>query len=221
MGVGDRLAFTVAGRKVQATVSSLRSLRWDSMTPNFYVIFPPGALRDFPYSYLTSFHLPAERRAELADLPRQFPGVTLLDVDQLLRQLQTVLRQATLAVNGVLVFALAAGLAVLWAAVLNQADERLKEDALLRALGAERRLLRRSRLLEFALLGALAGSVAAMVAEGLIWVLYRRVLHMDAAFHGPLWLDLPAVGALLVAACGLLLTRRAVTVGPLTVLREG
>lgn len=220
LSVGDKLTFSIADRPLEATVSSLRALRWDSMTPNFYAIFPPGVLQDFPYSYLTSFYVSSERRAVLTGLVREFPSVTLLDVDQLLRQVQTVLKQVTLAVDSVLVFALAAGVAVLWATVLTQVEERLQEDALLRALGAERRLLRRSRRLEFALLGALAGLLAVIVAEALVWALYRQVLHMAFAFHGRLWLGLPVLGALLVAVCGLALTRRAVLLSPLTVLRE-
>lgn len=220
LGLGDRVTFQIAGRRLEARVASLRSLRWDSMTPNFYVIFPPRGLEGFAATYLTSFHVPAERRGQLRGLPQQFPGLTLLDVDQLLRQFQGVLRQVTLAVDGILAFALAAGLALLWAALLSQVDERLREDALLRALGAARREVRRARLAEFLCLGGLAGAVAAMAAEFSVWAIYRRVLHMPFVAHGELWLVLPVVGAVLAAAAGLAATRRAVAMSPLAVLRE-
>lgn len=218
--LGDALEFNIAGRSLTTTVASIRSLHWDSMTPNFYVILPPAVLQAFPHSYLTSFYLPAERRGQLAALAREFPAATLLDVDQLLRQVQNVLRQVALAVEGVLAFALAAGLAVLWAAVLNHADERRRQDALLRTLGAGQALLRRSRRLEFALLGALAGLLAALAAESVVWLVYRQWLHLDFAIHAWLWLALPPLGALLVGGFGLLATRRALQLSPVAVLRE-
>jgi putative ABC transport system permease protein len=217
---GDTLEFSIAGRHLTTTVTSIRSLRWDSMTPNFYAILPPDALQGQPHSYLTSFYLPAEQRGQLASLTREFPAATLLDVDQLLRQAQTLLRQISLAVDGMLAFALAAGLAVLWAAVLNQLDERLRQDALLRTLGAGQALLRRSRRLEFALLGALSGLLAALAAESIVWLVYRQWLHLDFVVHPWLWLALPPLGALLVGSFGLLATRRALQLSPVAVLRE-
>ncbi|TAN47096.1 MAG: FtsX-like permease family protein [Methylococcaceae bacterium] len=218
--LGDRLTFSIAGRPLQVTLTSLRALRWDTMTPNFYAIFAPGLLDGLPYSYLTSFYLPSEQRPQLAGLSREFPSLTVLDVDQLLRRMQTVLQQVTLAVNGVLGIDLACGVVVLWASILLQLDARRQEDALLRVLGAERRLLRRARGFEFALLGGLAGGVAVLIAEATLWALYRQVLHIPFTLHGWYWLGLPLGGGMLVMVFGLALTRRAVTVSPATVLRE-
>lgn len=219
--LGDKLTFSIAGRPLQVTLTSLRALRWDTMTPNFYAIFSPGLLDGLPYSYLTSFYLPNEQRPQLAGLTREFPSLTLLDVDQLLRQMQAMLQQVTLAVNGVLGIDLACGVAVLWASIQLQLDARLQQDALMRVLGAERRLLRLARRFEFALLGGLAGSVAVLIAEATLWALYRQVLHIPFTLHGWFWLGLPLGGGALVMVFGLALTRRAVTVSPATVLREG
>ncbi|ACO78493.1 hypothetical protein AvCA_23050 [Azotobacter vinelandii CA] len=220
LGLGDRLTFSVGGITRDARVSSLREVHWDSFQPNFYMIFQPGTLQDLPATYLTSFYLPPGRDAEVVRLARSFPTVTLLQVEALLAQLRGILAQVTLAVEYVLLFVLAAGLCVLFAGLQATLDERLRQGALLRALGARRRLLVQTRRLEFALLGASSGLLAALGCELVSALLYRFVF--DLPWHPHPWLLLlPALGALLVGAAGLLGTQRALNASPLQVLREG
>ena len=220
IGLGDRLSFTLGAVQRDAQVRSVREVQWDSLQPNFYMIFEPGALQDLPATYLTSFYLPTEQQRQLIELARAFPAVTLLQVDVLLEQLRAILAQVTLAVEWVLLFVLAAGFTVLFAGLQSTLDERIRQSALLRALGAQRRLLNQARLREFALLGATSGLIAALGCELISALLYRLVFNIDWQPH--LWLlGLPLVGAALVAGAGLLGTRRALNVSPLTVLREG
>src|SRR5690606_24673402 len=139
--LGDALTFNVGGLEKQARVTSLREVEWDSFQPNFYMVFEPGTLQDLPATYLTSFYLPPQSEKQLVALAREFPAVTLLQVEALLEQLRSIMAQVSLAVEYVLLFVLAAGLAVLFAGLQATLDERLRQGALLRALGAERRLL--------------------------------------------------------------------------------
>ena len=218
--LGDRLRFSIAGSEHEARVTSLRQVNWDSFRPNFYMIFEPGSLQDLPVTYLTSFHLPAGQERELVALARAFPSVTLLQVDALLAQLRSILEQVTLAVEYVLLFVLAAGMVVLAAGLQATLDERIRQGALLRAIGASRRLLVRARRSEFALLGAASGLLAALGCELSSALLYRFVFDLDWQPH--LWLlSLPLLGALLVGTAGVLGTRRALNASPLQVLREG
>ncbi|WP_207062376.1 ABC transporter permease [Motiliproteus sp. SC1-56] len=219
VGVGDRLGFRFGERELEARITSVRSLEWGSMRPNFYVIFPPGGLADLPATYITSFYLPAERQAEIAPLMRAFPTLTLLEVDRLLANIRDIIDQVALAVEYVLLFVLAAGLTVLFAALAATLDERLDSGALMRALGTEGPLLRRLQGLEFALLGALAGLLATVLVEGISFWLYR-LLELRYQPSVALWLALPLAGALLVGGAGLLGTRRVVRQSPLKVLRE-
>ncbi|WP_332821938.1 ABC transporter permease [Pseudomonas sp.] len=218
--LGDRLRFNVGGLDRDARVSNLREVDWNSFQPNFYMIFEPGTLQDLPVTYLTSFYLPAQQERQLVELSRAFPAVTLLQVEALLAQLRSILAQVTLAIEFVLLFVLAAGLAVLFAGLQATLDERIRQGALLRALGAERKLLVKARRTEFALLGAISGLLAAIGCELISFLLYR--FAFDLAWHAHPWLLLlPAIGALLVGGAGVLGTRRALNVSPLTVLREG
>jgi len=217
--LGDRLTFSTGGLVREARVSSLRSVRWDSFQPNFYMIFQPGTLQDLPATYLTSFYLPPGQDASVVRLARDFPAVTLIQVEALLAQLRSILAQVSLAVEYVLLFVLAAGFCVLFAGLQATLDERLRQGALLRALGADRGLLVRTRRLEFALLGAVSGVLAALGCELVSALLYRFAFDLPWQPH-PWLLLLPALGALLVGCAGLLGTRRALDASPLQVLRE-
>ncbi len=218
--LGDRLSFSVGGLERDARVTSLRDVDWNSFHPNFYMIFQPGTLQDLPVTYLTSFYLPPHQERQLVALARAFPAVTLLQVDALLAQVRSILAQVTLAIEFVLLFVLAAGLAVLFAGLQATLDERIRQGALLRALGAQRRLLLRARRAEFALLGAVSGALAAIGCEMISFLLYRYAFDLSWQPH-PWLLSLPLLGALLIAGAGVIGTRRALNTSPLTVLREG
>ncbi|WP_252091090.1 FtsX-like permease family protein [Pseudomonas sp. MWU13-3659] len=217
--LGDLLTFDIGGQQRQARVSSLRTVHWDSFQPNFYMIFQPGTLQGLPATYLTSFYLAPGHDQEVVALSRAFPAVTILQVDALLAQLRSILAQVTLAVEYVLLFVLAAGLAVLFAGLQATLDERIRQGALLRALGATRPLLVKARRIEFGLLGAASGVLAALGCELITWALYRYAFDLHWAPH-PWLLLLPVAGAILVGAAGVIGTRRALNASPLAVLRE-
>ena len=218
--LGDHLVFTVAGVNREAQVTSLRSINWDNFQPNFFMIFQPGTLQDLPTTYLTSFYLAPGQDAQIIELSRSFPAVTILPIDALLEQLRSILAQVTIAIEYVLLFVLAAGMTVLFSGLQSTLDERIRQGALLRALGAERQLLIKARRIEFGLLGATSGLLAALGAELVSLVLYRYAFDLPWHPHPGLLL-LPVLGAVMVGAAGVFGTRRALNASPLTVLREG
>ncbi|TDV72304.1 ABC transporter permease [Pseudomonas sp. LP_7_YM] len=220
MKLGDTLSFVIGGAAHEVKVTSLRDINWDTFQPNFFVIFQPGTLKDVPTTYLTSFYLAPGHDQQIVELSRAFPAVTILQVEALLEQLRSILDQVTLAVQYVLLFVLAAGLAVLFSGLQATLDERIRQGALLRALGANRALLIKSRRIEFGLLGAVSGVLAALGCELVSFALYRYAFGLAWAPH-PWLLLLPLIGALLVGGAGVFGTRRALNASPLTVLREG
>lgn len=218
--LGDHLVFTVAGVNREAQVTSLRSINWDNFQPNFFMIFQPSTLQDLPTTYLTSFYLAPGHDTQIIELSRSFPAVTILPIDALLEQLRSILAQVTIAIEYVLLFVLAAGMTVLFSGLQSTLDERIRQGALLRALGAERQLLIKARRIEFGLLGATSGLLAAVGAELVSLVLYRYAF--DLPWHPHPWLLLlPVLGAVMVGGAGVFGTRRALNASPLTVLREG
>ena len=217
--IGDALTFDIAGTPVTATVTSLRTVDWDSFNVNFFVLAPPGLLERYPATYVTSFHLEGGRAELLTALVKAFPNIVLIDVAQVLSQVRRMLDQAALGVRFVFLFTLAAGLVVLYAAVASTQDERLYQAAIMRTLGASRGQISRAHLAEFGLTGAAAGFVAAAGASGLAYFIAHRFLHLAYAPDPWVWLIGICGGALGVAAAGYLGTRQVLAAPPLTVLR--
>ncbi|MDC8759359.1 ABC transporter permease [Janthinobacterium fluminis] len=218
--LGDRLRFDIAGTPVEAAVTSLRKLEWGSMKVNFFVIINPAAMADTPQSWITAFHLPARQAALGNALTRDYPNLTVIDVGGVLRQVQAVLEQVVTAVEFLFSFTLAAGVLVLYAALMGSQDERSREAGLLRALGATRRQLAQAQLIEFALVGALAGLLAAAGASAMGWALATYQFKFDWSGGAGVWLAGLLAGAACAIAGGWLGLRNVLRQPPLQTLRE-
>jgi putative ABC transport system permease protein len=217
--VGDTLTWDIAGNTFSAKVTSLRKVDWDSFRPNFFVLASPGVLDNYPASWITSFHLDRTAESIVSGLVQRFPNVSVIDMTALMAQFQKITDQVSRAVEFVFIFAIAAGLVVLFAAITSTQDERIFEGAILRTLGASRRQMTILQLAEFLAIGLLAGTVAAGGAVALAMVLSDKVLGVPYDFHWPLPLAGLLVGGIGVAIAGLIGTRRAVASPPLQTLR--
>jgi len=217
--VGDQLSFLIGGQVLETKVTSTRSVQWDNMTPNFYMIFTSDQLSAFPRTWLTSFHLSPEQKAVLPRLIKAFPGLTLLDVDKLLQQFQNILNEVTMAIQFLLILALLLGVIVLLASVSSTMDERIHEDTILRALGASERLLKSSQWTEFFMLGLLAGVLSCIVAESLLWILYQRVFELSPRIHVEFWLLTPISSAFVIGSMAVIKVRTVTKVAPMALLR--
>ncbi|MCZ0925771.1 ABC transporter permease [Vreelandella janggokensis] len=205
--LGDRLTFAVGSDEITTEITSLRSLNWDTFRPNFFVIFPPDVLESFGHSYITAFYLPEEEQSLINQLVRDFPGVSLLNVEAILGQVRDVLTQVTRAVELVLILVLLAGVSVLYAALTASRPVRAHESGLLRVFGAGETMISRVQGAEFALLGFASGLLGAALAELATAVLYLYLLDLPPRPHPELWLALPIGGALLIGVIGHSLSR--------------
>ncbi len=217
--VGDRLAFDVGGQPVEAEVASLRRLEWESMQPNFFIILSPAALKDLPATYMTSFFLPREEKRFLNQLLSEYPTITVIEIDAIVEQIQSIVDRVIQAVELVLALVVASGCLVLIASIQASRDARMREHALVRTLGGARSLIRGSLAAEFAVLGAFSGLVAVVGAEVTVALLQSQIFELPASAHPWLWLLGPLVGAGLILAVGLVGTRRLVSSPPMLVLR--
>lgn len=191
IAVGDTVSFDVAGQRVSAPVTSERRLRWDSMRVNFFFIASPGVIDQFPASLITSFHVPRSAEDFSLALTRAFPNISVIDVGVVMAQIDAMVDRLIIIVELVFGFAIAAGAVVLLAALQSTRDERAREFAVMRTLGARARQLRQSLLVELAAMGAAAGALAGAGASTVGWLLAVRVFDMPYA---------PALGPVLVGA---------------------
>ena len=182
--LGDVLAFDVGGVQTVSRITSLRKVDWGSMRANFFVLYPVSTLPDVPATYMTAFKAPPGGGFDNA-LVRRFPNITSVDMSSTIAQIQRVMDQVIGAVEFLFGFALAAGLVVLFAAVSATREERSREFAIMRALGARSTLLRQVQRAELAGVGLLAGLLAAMVATLVGWALAHYVFEFD--WNASLW----------------------------------
>ncbi|OIP09025.1 MAG: ABC transporter permease [Betaproteobacteria bacterium CG2_30_68_42] len=217
--LGDVLAFEVGGARIEAAVTSLRRLEWDSMRVNFFVIAPPGMLEDFPQTFITSFFVPAGRGESIDRLVAAFPNLTVIDVGAILDQVERVLEQLSRAVQLVFAFGLAAGFVVMFAALESTHDERSVEVAILRTLGARNGQLRAALATEFMALGAVAGILGGIGAAAIAWLLATEVFRLAYQPGALIPLAGLALGAIGVTLAGLAATARLLRTPALATLR--
>jgi putative ABC transport system permease protein len=219
LGIGDRLTYEVAGREVEMTIASIRKVNWDSFQPNFFLVLSPGALDGMPTTYIASLRIEEQQQSALVRLVRTHPSISVIDLDAILEQVRGIIEKATLAVQAVFVFTLAAGIAVLFAAVQSTIDERRFESAMLRALGARKSTVFAGVMAEFAALGIAAGVLASAGASALAAIVAVRLFELPYEFNPLLWIVGLAAGVIVVCTSGFLAARGAINAPPVDVLR--
>ncbi|HEX7127278.1 MAG TPA: FtsX-like permease family protein, partial [Thermodesulfobacteriota bacterium] len=224
VGLGDRLEFDVQGVRLPTVITSLRRVRWETMTPNFFVLLPPGWLEAAPQQRIASVALPsgADRVALQGRVVAAYPNVTIIDLQRVVQKVGAILERVAFAVRFMALFCLAAGAAVLAGAIAGTADERAREASLLKVLGADRRRVAAVLLVEFATLGGLAGLAGALSAIGLSYAVLRVVLELPWPWALGPWpfLGGAAVAVALTAVGGLASALRLLGRRPLELLRE-
>ncbi|WP_455221876.1 ABC transporter permease [Kaarinaea lacus] len=218
--LGDVLTYQIAGEDVSAAVTSLRSVQWDTFRANFFVLAPPGLLDEYPASYITSFYLPADRAVLLDELVRQFPNLTIIDISAIMNQVRGIMLRITLTVEYVFIFTLLAGLTVMYAAIQSTLDQRIRENAILRAIGASRNRLLHGLAAEFAVMGLLAGLLAAFCASVAGFIMAEQVFELEYQLNMLLWVIGTLGGMLGIGTAGVLGTRQVLARPPLSIIKN-
>jgi putative ABC transport system permease protein len=219
LALGDEITYAIGGEALTVRLTSTRLVQWESFRPNFFMVLSPGAIESFAHTYITSLYVPPEQRRITVDLVRQFPGVSVLDIGAVLDQVRRSMDRAALAVQYVFLFTLAAGVMVLLAAIQATRDERMFESAVLRTLGARRSVVLQGVAAEFAALGLLAGTLAAVGAAVIGYVIATQLFQLEFVPGVGLWLGGLVAGALIVGISGTLAVRSVINTSPVATLR--
>ena len=218
--LGDVIEFEINAQTVSAEVSSFRSVRWDNMQPKFFIIFSPGTIDHLGATFLSTALMEREQKILLNELVQRFPTIVVIEIDALIEQIQNIIAQVTSAIELISVLVLVCGALVLLACVNATLDERFYENAILRTLGAGKRLIMTSLLIEFASIGLMAGLVATLGAEASLYYLQEQVFEQEFALHYWVWLAGPLAGMIIIGGLGVNSTRGVVNISPLNVLRR-
>ena len=216
--LGDVIQYTIGPDRIAAEVIGSRVVQWDSMLPNFFMIFSPGTLEPFESTRLTSMRLPNPSQ-DTAVISRAFRQVTMLSVDAILNQIRGILDRVSQAVSVVLYFVLVGGFLVLAASIQTSLPERRKESAILRSLGGSDRLLSQSQWAEFLTLGVISGCLAAAGTELLGWLVYNRIFNLEWSTKWQIWMLAPVLTGTLVGVVGRWSARQARQMPPAQLLK--
>ena len=222
VGLGDHVTWDFAGVPIESRITSLRSVDWARFETNFYVVFEPGTLEEAPQTAVILTRVEGEQeRAELQrDLVVRFANVSVLDLSLLQETIDTILRQANQGIRFLGVFSTVAGVFVLIGALATSRYQRMRESALLKTLGAGRRVVLQILTVEYAVLGSLAtaaGLVLAILAGWMMtWTVFEVPFRLDLARIGSVWLWVTGITVIV----GLIGSRGALTRPPLAVLRD-
>ncbi|MGL5048600.1 MAG: ABC transporter permease [Shewanella sp.] len=215
IGLGDKLTYVIDNQELTVNVASIRAVHWETLQPNFFMIFTQEALAPFAYTSMASFYLNEKavnqktmnadgtpNDAVILALIQQFPTISIIDVGAMVGQLRQIIEQVSLSLSLVLALVLLASALVLIAQTEAGMATRQRELAVLRTFGASGWLLRSATGLEFALLGGIAGVLAVIVAEFTLYLLKTQVFELNVYMHWPWWGIAPVSGALIVALLG-------------------
>ena len=220
ISMGDELTYDMAGSLITGKVTSLREVSWDSFKVNFFVIGTTPMLSSLPTRYISSFYLPESKKDLMNAMVRQYPSVTVLDVDALMKRVRTIIDKVSYAAEAAFVFTLLAALLLLVAIVASGRHVRRKENALFRAIGATTALLNKAQRFEFILIGGSAGLIAVFVSNFLAWVVSTELLGIGFHFNFTLAIGVVAAGIMLMLVTGWALLSRQQSQTPDSILRQ-
>ncbi|MDO6446863.1 ABC transporter permease [Colwellia sp. 1_MG-2023] len=218
--LGDELAFNIGGREITASVTSLREVNWKTRQLNFIMIFNQSVLADFPATSISAWNVAPEKKDAFYQLIGQYPTISMIDFDNIMKQLNQMIEQVTIAIELILVLVVLAGSLVLVAQVQASMEERERELAILRTLGAKGSLLRNSILFEFVALGGIAGLMASIGMEIGVFFLQTQTFDMTGSFHFSYWLVGILSGAGFVGLIGMLSCYRLLNLTSVTLIRR-
>lgn len=218
--IGDQLTFEVAGEKISAPITSLRKLDWGSMRVNFFVIMPAAQLQSLPQSWITSYYQSPQQGSLDFQLSQTYPNLTIVDVSASLQQIQEVLNKLSSVLGLLLAFTVIAAILVLMSAIAATQDERFKNAALLKALGAPRNTLANIANIELLVIGLVSGVLAGLASGLAAWALGRYVMEIQFNAFGEALLMGISFGVVACLASGYRFQRRIQNATAIECLRE-
>ncbi|NRA84555.1 MAG: FtsX-like permease family protein [Gammaproteobacteria bacterium] len=200
--LNDQLEILIGQQTISARVTSIRDVNWRSMAPNFFLILNRAALGDMPSTYISSFHLGQDQHPLLTRLLQDYPTVSIIKVNRIIKKLRQIIDQVSLALTYIMLLVICDRTLVLLVQVQVSYQQRHQDLVILRTLGASKKLLKRAIAIEFLIIGALAGIIATLTTEVALWLIQTYVIKMPWSPHPLLWLFTTLGASLVVALVG-------------------
>lgn len=220
LGVGDQLRFDIGGELIEVPVISIRTVEWDSMQPNFYMLFDSASLKSFPKTYITSVFISDDQKTSLNKLAKEFPTVSVLELDGLISKISGIVAKVTAILGFVFLLALFSSVLVVIAVLFSDINSRTKHSALLRVFGVKAVMIRRSYFIEFFIIGLIASISAVVCAQLAVGAASTYLIGSPVVANGVILIGIPLVCALGLGVFATLLLHTSVKATPMQSLRE-
>ena len=219
--IGSQLTIDIQGIPVSAEVTSIRSVNWRNMRTNFYMIFSPGALAGAPITYVATVNVSNEKELKLQNaVVKALPNVTALSTRDIVNTVESTVSKLTTLVNFMSGFAIAAGLFILSGSIASTKYRRLRESAVLKILGAKRKMVASILGFEYATLGIMAALIGILLAQGLSWAVMKYIIKSSWHLQPGIILSAFCFGVVLTITTGILSSLDVIKNKPLKTIRE-
>ena len=199
LDLGDLVFLKVEDRLIETYVQSLRTVNWDNFSPNFFVIASPSLLKEVSTTFITSFYIPKDKQDIAASLMREFRTVSIFSIEELIKQVKEIIDQVTKALNSILLLTCLSAIFLALAALQDGFSLRKHQSAILRTLGASNSLIKKSALIEFALLGLMSGLLGAFISSSGVYFIETRVFQTTPNFYPEMFILGPLMGLTVIS----------------------
>ena len=220
VSIGDSITFNIAGTDLVTKIISIRTVKWENFKPNFYVVFEDGVMNDLHHTYINSFYLPPSESQWLIELNQTFKAITVIEIDQILKQVRDILSQTTMAVEAILALVLLCAMVLMFATLLSTLSLRKHEAALYRTFGASESMIRSRIRSEYITLSLIASLLALLSFESISFALYYFVFNVGWLPHVSLWLAIPLLALFSILISGYFANRDVLKASPRQLLQE-
>ena len=217
--MNDEVIIQMEDGSIETYIQSIRTVDWESFSPNFFVIGHPSLFEEKSSTHITSFFIPKSKQKVAAELMREFRTVSVFSIEELIQQIRDIVDQVTKALNSILLLTCLSALFLAFSALQDGFDQRRHQAAILRTLGATGKLVKVSSLIEFSILGLISGLLGSSIAHTGVYFIETRVFETIPGFYPEIWLLGPVIGILIVSGLCLYLVNGLMKQSPKDLLK--
>ena len=217
--MNDEVIIQMEDGSIETYIQSIRTVDWESFSPNFFVIGHPSLFEEKSSTHITSFFIPKSKQKVAAELMREFRTVSVFSIEELIQQIRDIVDQVTKALNSILLLTCLSALFLAFSALQDGFDQRRHQSAILRTLGATGKLVKVSSLIEFSILGLISGLLGSSIAHTGVYFIETRVFETIPGFYPEIWLLGPVIGILIVSGLCLYLVNGLMRQSPKDLLK--
>ena len=217
--MNDEVIIQMEDGSIETYIQSIRTVDWESFSPNFFVIGHPTLFEEKSSTHITSFFIPKSKQKVAAELMREFRTVSVFSIEELIQQIRDIVDQVTKALNSILLLTCLSALFLAFSALQDGFDQRRHQSAILRTLGATGKLVKVSSLIEFSILGLISGLLGSSIAHTGVYFIETRVFETIPGFYPEIWILGPVIGILIVSGLCLYLVNGLMRQSPKDLLK--